>query len=89
MPSKSSLIPKTMTSFKYTIEDDIDFYSELNKSEDCEEEVLSDDYKRCLITGKILEQNSITLDCKHSFNYISLFKEVSRQSELVDYTKCW
>lgn len=69
---------------EYIIEDDIDFYSELNKSDDDEDdeknEVLSAAVnKTCLITGKLLEPNSITLDCKHSFNYISLFKELCRQ----------
>lgn len=75
MPITSLFLNKY--NLKYKIEDDIDFYSELNKPDDCEE-ILTDD-KTCLITGKPLEQNSITLECKHSFNYTSLFKEVCRQ----------
>lgn len=64
------------TKFNYIIEDDFDFYSELNKPDYDE---LSE--KKCLITGKKLEQNSITLECNHSFNYISLFKEVCHQKK--------
>ena len=35
--------------------------------------------KTCLITGNVLEQNSITLECNHSFNYIPLFNELCMQ----------
>lgn len=66
----------TLVKTNYIIEDGVDFYSELNKNE---QENVSDKDKTCLITGKILEQNSITLECTHSFNYISLFNEVCRQ----------
>jgi len=66
-----------ITQINYIIEDDFDFYAELNKSETPFE--VSYTEKICMITGKILEQNSITLDCKHTFNYISLFNELCRQ----------
>jgi len=35
--------------------------------------------ERCLITDKELDNNYITLDCKHKFNYIPLFNEVKSQ----------
>jgi hypothetical protein len=68
---KKAIITKTT----YIIEDGVDFYSELNK---LDSDISSSD-NTCLITGKILERNSITLECNHSFNYISLFKELCRQ----------
>lgn len=67
-----------ITKTNYIIEDDVDFYSELNKPEEPDGTDKSDE-KTCLITGKILERNSITLDCNHSFNYISIFNELCRQ----------
>lgn len=66
----NSIVPNTA----YIIEDGFDFYSELKKPEN----ELSID-KTCLITGNVLEQNSITLDCNHSFNYIPLFNELCMQ----------
>lgn len=59
---------------KYVIEDNIDFYSALNDSDDEE-----DDTKVCLISQKILDQNAITLNCGHSFNYVEIYNEVKKQ----------
>jgi hypothetical protein len=68
-----------ITKINYIIEDGIDFYSELNSPENETETFSIEKAKTCLITGKILEQNSITLHCNHTFNYISLFNELCRQ----------
>ena len=66
----------------YKVEGDIDFFAELNTalkppSEniklDCSEET------RCLITRDILEPNSISLTCGHTFNYLPLYYEVVKQ----------
>lgn len=71
--------PNTIiTQTNYIIEDGVDFYSELNKLDDDNSSSNATD-KTCLITGKILEQNSITLECGHSFNYTSIFNELCRQ----------
>jgi hypothetical protein len=57
----------------YIIEDDIDFYKELNMSSD------NNLNNTCLITNEPLGKNKITLPCNHSFNYLPLYKEVCKQ----------
>jgi len=59
----------------YTVEGNIDFYSELYKSLDDNEEE-EDSIKRCLITNDPLIDNFVTLDCNHSFNYLPLFQDI-------------
>lgn len=56
----------------YSIQDNIDFYLELNKNED--ESKVND--TSCMLTHEPLIENYITLPCKHTFNYIPLYKEV-------------
>lgn len=61
----------------YIIENNIDFFSELNKE-------LSDDSNQnniCLLTHQLLEENFITLLCGHKFNYIPLYNEVCNQKK--------
>lgn len=66
---------------KYTIEGNIDFYGELYKSLD--ENSTINDEDLCLITNLPLTNNYVTLDCKHKFNYIPLFKDmVNRKNKL-------
>lgn len=57
-----------------------DFYNLLMQSisEEDTNEIISDE-ERCLITDEPLEENHITLSCKHSFNYDALFSEVVKQ----------
>ena len=43
-----------------------DFYSELNNVNDNEKSLI------CLISHQPLTYNSVTLPCKHSFNYLSI-----------------
>ena len=54
----------------FVIEDNIDFYSEINK----EEEIIQDDI--CLITQNPLDKNHIILDCGHKFNYDAIFNDI-------------
>ena len=39
----------------------------------------------CLITNKPLDENYITLDCNHKFNYMSIFNEVKNQKFTKNY----
>ena len=63
---------------KYIIEGDIDFYSELNNSGDINT-IISPTENVCLISKEELNDNFITLPCKHTFNYFPLYKEVILQ----------
>lgn len=60
----------------YKLEEDIDFYKELNlimKSDNNNDDV------NCLITKMPLTENHIKLICNHSFNYYPLFCEIYKQ----------
>jgi hypothetical protein len=63
---------------KYIIEGDVDFYSELNNSGDTNT-IISLNDNVCLISKEGLNDNFITLPCKHTFNYIPLYKEIILQ----------
>jgi hypothetical protein len=63
---------------KYIIEGDIDFYSELNNSGEINT-IISPTENVCLISKESLNDNFITLPCKHTFNYIPLYKEIILQ----------
>ena len=60
----------------YVVEDGIDFFAELNKEDN---EVITEEL--CLISGLPLLNNSIKLQCGHSFNYIALFNEIRNQKK--------
>jgi hypothetical protein len=63
---------------KYSIEGNIDFFSELYKSldiEDCEEKT-DEDNNKCLITNQTLTDKSVSLDCGHKFNYLPLYNDL-------------
>lgn len=62
---------------KYIIEGNINFYNELNNSEDINNISFTENI--CLISKELLNDNFITLPCKHTFNYIPLYKEVILQ----------
>ena len=57
---------------KYIIEDNINFFDELN-SDDC------DPNNTCLIENKPLVDNFITLSCGHKFNYLPIYNEIIKQ----------
>jgi hypothetical protein len=55
----------------FTIENNINFYDEINKEYD-----LNDDENKCLITLQVLTDDFVQLDCGHKFNYEPLFKDI-------------
>lgn len=55
------------------------FKDELNKLLDEESD---DEDNLCQITGMPLTEHSVTLECKHHFNYIALYKEIYKQKYL-------
>lgn len=61
---------------KYLITNNIDFQKELHKLLD---EDSDDEDSLCQITGLKLEDNHITLECKHKFNYKALYTEICKQ----------
>ena len=67
----------------YKIENNIDFYAELNRDLSVLEETLQqqnlENDKICLLTQCPLQDNYITLDCSHNFNYLPLYHEVCKQ----------
>ncbi len=66
---------------KYKLEGNIDFYSELYKSldDDDEEENSLDDTNLCQITGLKLVDKFVTLQCNHHFNYDAIYTEICKQ----------
>ena len=69
----------------YIIEGNIDFFQELYKSLDTEEQDENKDKSTgdnefainsnvCLITNQILENNYVKMNCGHKFNYVPLYK---------------
>lgn len=60
---------------KYNIEGGFDFYGELFTMLDKDDE----ENEMCLISGSPLENDHITLECNHKFNYLSLIREIYKQ----------
>ena len=64
----------------YIIEDGVDFYSILNEDDsDSDDEKNNNQDNCCLISHNELDENSITLACNHTFNFIDIYKEVLKQ----------
>jgi len=63
---------------KYNVEGDIDFFAELYKSLDDEENKnkTEDDENVCLITKKQLTDKFVEMSCGHKFNYIPLYHDI-------------
>ena len=63
---------------KYNIEGGIDFYAELYKSLDIDEdkENQDDDKNKCLITNQLLTEKHVIMKCGHKFNYIPLYNDL-------------
>ena len=59
---------------KYKIEGNLNFFDELYKSLDKEEN--NDDENKCLITNQLLTDKYVTLNCGHKFNYIPLYHDI-------------
>ena len=62
------------------IDGNIDFYAELNKDTDSDDEC--SDENTCLLTKLPLDKNSIKLPCSHEFNFYPLYKEVYQQKTI-------
>jgi hypothetical protein len=60
---------------KYKLEDNINFYDELYKSLDNENDN-QDTNNLCLISNMPLIDNYVTMECGHKFNYIPLYKDI-------------
>jgi hypothetical protein len=58
---------------KYTIEDNINFWDELNSNDNDND---NDNDNFCLISKQKLLDNYIKLPCSHTFNYKTLFNEI-------------
>lgn len=68
---------------KYNIEGGIDFFSELYKSLDIEEnnQKIEEDNNLCLITNQLLVDKHVKLECGHKFNYIPLFNDIKNHKQ--------
>ena len=68
---------------KYNIEGGIDFFSELYKSLDIEEnsQKIEEDDNLCLITNQPLVDKHVILECGHKFNYIPLFNDIKNHKQ--------
>jgi hypothetical protein len=58
----------------YILEDDFDFYGALNDPTTMAQ--TQDSSAICMVSHEPLTYNAITLECKHSFNYIPLYHEL-------------
>ena len=69
---------------KYKIEGNIDFYAELYKSLDIEEneEKTEEDNNLCLISNQPLTDTHIQLICGHKFNYMPLYLDIKNHKQL-------
>jgi hypothetical protein len=68
---------------KYTIEGNIDFFAELYKSLDIEEnnQKTEEDNNLCLISNEILTDKYVTMECGHKFNYLPLYLDVKNHKQ--------
>ena len=60
----------------YIIENNIDFFSELNKNSNDEDDNIDN---LCLLTHEQLTFNYVTLPCGHKFNYGPIYNEICKQ----------
>jgi hypothetical protein len=68
---------------KYNIEGQIDFFNELYKSLDIEENKFKtdDDNNLCLISNQPLVDKHIIMNCGHKFNYLPLFLDIKNHKQ--------
>ena len=68
---------------KYNIEGGIDFFSELYKSLEDEENKFKteDDNNLCLITNQPLIDKFVKMECGHKFNYIPLYLDIKNHKQ--------
>jgi hypothetical protein len=61
----------------YIIEGNFDFYKELYESlDDSDNNIDEQSAQICLITNAPLTKHFVELECKHTFNYVPLFKDL-------------
>ena len=81
----------------YLIEGNVDFYKELskllkeedgdknfqeNQKENQDAQTIQEKKQQyCLITNNLLNENCVTLECNHSFNYVPLFFDIQNQKK--------
>jgi hypothetical protein len=65
---------------KYKIEGGLNFFDELYKSLDIEDNIVEDD-NLCLITNEPLTSNFVELTCGHKFNYIPLYNDIKNHKQ--------
>jgi hypothetical protein len=61
----------------YNIENNINFYEQLYNSLDYDSD--NEETNCCQITGDVLTDKHIIMECSHKFNYEPLYKEICRQ----------
>lgn len=61
---------------KYKVEGNIDFFSELYKSLDENDETKNKDENICLISKSPLTEKFVKLICGHKFNYVPLYNDI-------------
>ena len=67
---------------KYNIEGSIDFFSELYKSlDDDDEEKDAEQDNLCLITNLPLNNTFFKMDCGHKFNYVPLYLDIKNHKQ--------
>ena len=67
---------------KYNIEGSIDFFTELYKSLDDEDEEKDTDQENlCLITNLPLNDKFFKMDCGHKFNYVPLYLDIKNHKQ--------
>jgi hypothetical protein len=71
---------------KYKVEDNIDFFLELNKA--LNETENDSENKYCLISNTILQDNYVTLDCGHKFNYLPLYNDILNHKKKYNNMEC-
>lgn len=71
----------------YKIEGNINFFDELYKSLDNEESdiKLDTDDTKCLITNELLNENFVTMECGHKFNYKPLYYDLINYKQKFNY----
>ena len=67
----------------YATEENIDFFAELYKSLDIEEnkQKTIEDENLCLITNELLTDKYVELCCGHKFNYISIYNDIKNHKQ--------
>ena len=84
---------------QYIVEDNIDFFAELNKSSSNNNIIIDTNntnendknndnaLEKCLITNKPLDKNHIKLECNHTFNFIPLYLEIKQQKTIKNFNE--